>query len=115
MYLLLLLVISKACRYWARNLLWFLSGAEVQVIYAEIPVMDLGRGKELFWSDWCWRRVVVEVLYFTLRHMAAAVVASGLGAVHGTVHSSGQLAPVVLFPSFYKFEPLDNEGLCGGG
>ena len=55
--------------------------------------------------------VVVEVLYFTIRQwpqhwwILAWVLFMGLFIV------MAQLAPVVLFPIFYKFEPLDNEDL----
>jgi STE24 endopeptidase len=55
--------------------------------------------------------VVVEVLYYTLRQwpqhwwMLAWALFMGLFIV------LAQLAPVVLFPIFYKFEPLDNEDL----
>lgn len=55
--------------------------------------------------------VVVEILYFTLRQwpqhwwMLAWALFMGLFIV------LAQLAPVVLFPIFYKFEPLENEDL----
>jgi STE24 endopeptidase len=55
--------------------------------------------------------VVVEVLYFTLRQwpqhwwLVAWAVFMGLFIV------LAQVAPVVLFPIFYKFEPLENEDL----
>src|SRR5271169_5646280 len=55
--------------------------------------------------------VVVEVLYFTIRQwpqhwwMLAWALFMCLFIV------LAQLAPVVLFPIFYKFEPLDNEDL----
>ena len=55
--------------------------------------------------------VVVEVLYLTIRQwpqhwwMLAWALFMGLFIV------MAQLAPVVLFPIFYKFEPLDNEDL----
>jgi STE24 endopeptidase len=55
--------------------------------------------------------VVVEVLYFTLRQwpqhwwIVAWVLFMGLFIL------LAQLAPVVLFPIFYKFEPLDDEDL----
>src|ERR1700676_756121 len=55
--------------------------------------------------------VVVEVLYLTVRQwlqhwwMLAWALFMGLFIV------LAQLAPVVLFPIFYKFEPLDNEDL----
>jgi STE24 endopeptidase len=55
--------------------------------------------------------VVVELLYFTIRHwpeywwVLAWVLFMALFVV------LAQLAPVVLFPIFYKFEPLDDEDL----
>jgi len=55
--------------------------------------------------------LVVEVLYLTIRQwpqhwwMLAWALFMGLFIV------LAQLAPVVLFPIFYKFEPLDNEDL----
>jgi len=55
--------------------------------------------------------VVVELLYFTIRQwpqhwwMLAWVLFMGLFIL------LAQLAPVVLFPIFYKFEPLENEDL----
>jgi STE24 endopeptidase len=55
--------------------------------------------------------VVVEVLYFTIRQwpqhwwILAWVLFMGLFIV------MAQLAPVVLFPIFYKFEPLEDEDL----
>src|SRR6202166_2451516 len=74
-------------------------------------------------SSWAWDEVkrflvglvlgsiVVEVLYLTIRQwpqhwwMLAWALFMGLFVV------LAQLAPVVLFPIFYKFEPLDNEDL----
>ena len=74
-------------------------------------------------SSWAWDEVkgflvglvlgsvVVEVLYLTIRQwpqhwwMLAWALFMGLFIV------LAQLAPVVLFPIFYKFEPLDNEDL----
>jgi len=55
--------------------------------------------------------IVVELLYFTIRHwpeywwLLAWVLFMALFIV------LAQLAPVVLFPIFYKFEPLDDEDL----
>ena len=55
--------------------------------------------------------IVVELIYFLLRQdqqhwwLIAWVVFLGLFVL------LAQLAPVVLFPVFYKFEPLDNEEL----
>jgi STE24 endopeptidase len=57
--------------------------------------------------------IVVELLYFIMRQtpqywwLIAWVVFLGLFVL------MAQLAPVVLFPIFYKFEPLDNEELKG--
>src|SRR5258708_18656944 len=55
--------------------------------------------------------VVVEVLYFTLRQCPQhwLELTSALFMVLFIVLA--QLAPVVLFPIFYKFEPLENEDL----
>jgi STE24 endopeptidase len=55
--------------------------------------------------------VVVELLYFTLRQWPQYwwLLAWALFMVLFVVLA--QLAPVVLFPIFYKFEPLDNEDL----
>lgn len=55
--------------------------------------------------------VVVEVLYFTLRQWPQHwwVLAWALFMVLFVILA--QLAPVVLLPIFYKFEPLDNEDL----
>jgi STE24 endopeptidase len=55
--------------------------------------------------------VVVELLYFTLREWPQYwwLLAWALFMVMFVVLA--QLAPVVLFPIFYKFEPLDNEDL----
>jgi STE24 endopeptidase len=54
--------------------------------------------------------IVVELLYLLIRHvdrwwLAAWALFLGLFVL------LAQLAPVVLFPIFYKFEPLDNEEL----
>ena len=55
--------------------------------------------------------VVVELLYFTIRQWPQYwwLLAWALFMVLFVVLA--QLAPVVLFPIFYKFEPLDNEDL----
>lgn len=55
--------------------------------------------------------IVVELVYFTIRQwpqhwwLLAWVLFMGLSVL------LAQLAPVVLFPIFYKFEPLENEDL----
>jgi STE24 endopeptidase len=55
--------------------------------------------------------VVVELVYFTIREWPQIwwLLAWALFMVLFVVLA--QLAPVVLFPIFYKFEPLDNEDL----
>ena len=63
-----------------------------------------------FLVGWCWADLV-ELLYFTHPAISATLVAHRLGPVPGLFVLMAQLAPVVLFPIFYKFEPLDNEEL----
>jgi STE24 endopeptidase len=55
--------------------------------------------------------VVVELLYFTIRQWPQQwwLLAWAIFMVLFIVMA--QLAPVILFPIFYKFEPLDNEDL----
>jgi len=55
--------------------------------------------------------IVVELLYFTIRHWPQHwwLLAWALFMVLFILRA--QLAPVVLFPIFYKFEPLENEDL----
>jgi STE24 endopeptidase len=55
--------------------------------------------------------VVVEVLYFTLRQWPQHWWILAWALFMGLFIVLAQLAPVVLFPIFYKFEPLDNEDL----
>ena len=55
--------------------------------------------------------VLVELLYFVIRHVPQYWwVVAWLGFLGVTVLLA-QLAPVLLFPIFYKFEPLQNEEL----
>jgi len=55
--------------------------------------------------------IVAELLYFTMRHFPEYwwLVAWALFIILFVLMA--QLAPLVLFPIFYKFEPLDNEPL----
>jgi STE24 endopeptidase len=55
--------------------------------------------------------IVVELLYFTIRQWPQHwwLLAWGIFMVLFVVLA--QLAPVILFPIFYKFEPLENEDL----
>ena len=55
--------------------------------------------------------VVVELLYLLLRHVPQLWWLIAWGIVLGLFVLLAQLAPVVLFPIFYKFEPLENEEL----
>jgi STE24 endopeptidase len=55
--------------------------------------------------------VVVEVLYFTLRQWPQHWWVLAWALFMGLFIILAQLAPVILFPIFYKFEPLDSEDL----
>jgi STE24 endopeptidase len=74
-------------------------------------------------SSWAWDEVkgflvglglgsiVVEVLYLTIRQWPQRWWMLAWALFMGMFIVLAQLAPVVLFPIFYKFEPLDNEDL----
>jgi STE24 endopeptidase len=55
--------------------------------------------------------IVVEVLYFTLRQWPQHWWVLAWALFMGLFILLAQLAPIVLFPIFYKFEPLDDEDL----
>jgi STE24 endopeptidase len=55
--------------------------------------------------------IVVELLYLTIRQWPQHWWLLGWAMFMGLFVVLAQLAPVVLFPIFYKFEPLDNEDL----
>lgn len=55
--------------------------------------------------------IVVELLYFTLREYPQHWWLLSWAVLLGLFVLLAQLAPVVLFPIFYKFEPLDNDEL----
>jgi STE24 endopeptidase len=55
--------------------------------------------------------IVVELLYFTIRQFPQHWWLITWALFMGLFILLAQLAPVVLFPIFYKFEPLDNEDL----
>src|SRR5580700_6427036 len=55
--------------------------------------------------------IVVELLYFTIRQWPQNWWLLAWALFMGLFVLLAQLAPVVLFPIFYKFEPLDNEDL----
>jgi STE24 endopeptidase len=55
--------------------------------------------------------VVVELVYFTIRQWPQHWWILAWALFMGLFVLMAQLAPVVLFPIFYKFEPLENEEL----
>lgn len=55
--------------------------------------------------------IAVELVYFTIRQWPLHWWIIGWALFMGLFVLLAQLAPVVLFPIFYKFEPLDNEEL----
>jgi STE24 endopeptidase len=55
--------------------------------------------------------IVVELLYFMIRQSPQHWWLASWALFMGLFILLAQLAPVVLFPIFYKFEPLDNEDL----
>ena len=55
--------------------------------------------------------IVVELLYFTIRQWPQHWWLLAWALFMGLFVLMAQLAPVVLFPIFYKFEPLENEEL----
>lgn len=55
--------------------------------------------------------IIVELLYLVIRHYTQHWWLIAWAAFLGLFVLMAQLAPVVLFPIFYKFEPLENEEL----
>jgi STE24 endopeptidase len=55
--------------------------------------------------------IVVEMLYFSIRQFPQNWWLIAWAAFLGLFVLMAQLAPVILFPIFYKFEPLDNADL----
>lgn len=55
--------------------------------------------------------IIVEILYFIIRQFPQHWWIIAWAAFLGLFVLMAQLAPVVLFPIFYKFEPLDNDEL----
>jgi len=109
MYLLLLLVISKALG--------------IGLDYYGFRLERRFKLSTQRFRSWIWDEVkgflvglvmgtvVVEVLYFTLRQWPQHWWIVAWALFMGLFILLAQLAPVVLFPIFYKFEPLDNEDL----
>lgn len=109
MYLLLLLVISKTL-----GVGFDVYGFRLERRYK----LSTQRLRSWFWDEvkgflvgLLMGTVVVELLYFTIRQWPQNwwLLAWALFMVLFIVLA--QLAPVVLFPIFYKFEPLENEEL----
>jgi STE24 endopeptidase len=109
MYLLLLLVISKALG--------------IGLDYYGFALERRFKLSTQRFRSWIWDEVkgflvglvlgavVVEVLYFTLRQWPQHWWILAWALFMGLFIVLAQLAPVVLFPIFYKFEPLDDEDL----
>jgi STE24 endopeptidase len=55
--------------------------------------------------------IIVELLYFIIREAPQSWWLIAWAAFLGLFVLLAQLAPIVLFPIFYKFEPLENEEL----
>jgi len=75
------------------------------------------------WGSWIWDQAkgfllslflgaaVVELLYFVIREFPQHWWLLAWAVFQGLFILMSQLAPVLLFPIFYKFEPLENEEL----
>jgi len=109
LYLLLLLTISKALGI-SLDYYGFRLEQKFQLSNQRLRswVWDEGKG---FLVGLTLAGIIVELLYFTIRQspqhwwLITWVVFMALFVLFA------QLAPVILFPIFYKFEPLDNEDL----
>jgi STE24 endopeptidase len=109
MYLLLLLIISKALG--------------IGLDYYGFRLERRYKLSTQRFRSWAWDEVkgflvglvmgsvVVEVLYFTLRQWPLHWWVLAWALFMGLFVLLAQLAPVVLFPIFYKFEPLEDEEL----
>jgi STE24 endopeptidase len=109
MYLLLLLVISKALSI-GLDYYGFRLERRFKLSTQRVRSWALDEAKG-FLVGLVLGSVVVEVLYFTLRQWPQHWWILAWAMFMGLFIVLAQLAPVVLFPIFYKFEPLDNEDL----
>ena len=109
MYLLLLLVISKALGM-GLDYYGFSLEQKFQLSTQKFRswVWDEAKG---FLVGLVLGTVLVEILYFTLRQWPQHWWVLAWALFMGLFIVVAQLAPVVLFPIFYKFEPLDDEDL----
>jgi len=109
MYLLLLMLISKMLG----------SGFDIYGFRLERRYkLSTQRLRSWFWDEakgflvgLLMGTIVVELLYFTIRQWPQNWWLLAWGLVMVLFIVLAQLAPVVLFPIFYKFEPLENEEL----
>lgn len=109
LYLLFLLLISKALGFPLDYYSFRLErGFQLSTQKTRSWLWDEGKG---FLVGLVVGTVVVELLYFTIRESPQHwwLITWALFMVLFIVLA--QLAPVILFPIFYKFEPLDNEDL----
>src|SRR6478609_1775969 len=72
--------------------------------------MDMGRSEGRPFGSFL-GGIVVELLYFILRESPQHWWLIAWASFLGLFVLLAQLAPVVLFPIFYKFAPLENEEL----
>jgi STE24 endopeptidase len=109
LYLLFLLLISKALGFPLDYYGFYLERKfQLSTQKARSWLWDEGKG---FLVGLVLGTIVIELLYFTIRQAPQHwwLITWALFMVLFIVLA--QLAPVVLFPIFYKFEPLDNEDL----
>ena len=108
-YLLLLLVISKALGIGLEYYGFLLEGR----FKLSTQRFSSWAGDELkgFLVGLVLGTVVVEVLYLTIRQWPQHWWMLAWASFMALFILLAQLAPIVLFPIFYKFEPLDNEDL----
>src|ERR1035437_4050485 len=109
MYLLLLLLISKALGI-GLDYYGFSLERGVKLSTQRFRSWARGEGKG-FLVGLVLGGVLVEVLYFTIRQWPQHWWMLAWALFMGLFIILAQLAPVVLFPIFYKFEPLDDEDL----
>jgi STE24 endopeptidase len=109
LYLLFLLVISKAL---GVGLDYY--GFQVERRYK----LSTQRLRSWIWDEFkgfmlglVLAAIVVELLYFTIRQWPQHWWLLAWALFMALFVVLAQLAPVILFPIFYKFEPLDNEDL----
>jgi STE24 endopeptidase len=108
-YLLLLLLIAKALGF-ALDFYGFRLERKFQLSTQAVRswLWDEAKG---FLVGLVMAAIVVEILYFMIRQSPQHWWIITWAIFMGLIIVMAQLAPVVLFPIFYKFEPLDDEDL----